>query len=87
MKKNLTIALAVMSATVASAAWADSSGQWTCTVSGETSVGGPVGQVWQTVMGHGATQFEAQDNAMNTCYGEGLQQCSPGTCSQDPDSN
>jgi hypothetical protein len=83
MKKNLMIALVAVSAVFATAALADDAGEWTCFASGELGVGGPVGQVWQNVMGHGSTQMEAIDNAMNQCTAGGLEMCTLGSCSQD----
>lgn len=48
---------------------------WTCLAQGKQSFGGPVGDIWQTVTGHGSTQQEAVTSAQQNCISRGLQSC------------
>jgi hypothetical protein len=54
--------------------------QWTCYAQGEQNFGGPVGEVWQTVTGTGATQLDATDQAQQNCFSQGLQMCMVNNC-------
>ena len=58
--------------------------QWTCYAEGEDNPGGPGGPIWETVSGVGATQFEAADNALQSCLDLGLQMCLVNDCLQSP---
>jgi hypothetical protein len=53
---------------------------WTCYSQGKQSFGGPVGDIWTTVRGDGATEFQAFDAAQQACFGQGLSMCSPQGC-------
>ncbi len=49
--------------------------EWICLAQGKQSFGGPVGDIWQTVRGHGSTQQEAVTSAQQNCLSRGLQSC------------
>lgn len=53
---------------------------WQCTAHGKVSIGGPAGDIWQTVTGFGATEFEATRDAIDQCHTHGLQMCMSDYC-------
>lgn len=53
---------------------------WQCTAHGKISIGGPAGDIWQTVTGFGPTEFEAMHNAIQMCHSHGLQMCMSDFC-------
>ncbi len=53
---------------------------WRCTAHGKISTGTPAGDIWQTVAGHGPTEFEAMSNALQMCRTQGLQMCMTDFC-------
>ncbi len=55
---------------------------WQCTAHGKLSTGGPGGGVWQTVIAHGPTEFEAMHNALQICHAHSLQMCTADYCSK-----
>jgi hypothetical protein len=82
MKNYVAVAGLVLSMALVSAASADTSAQWSCNCQGEQNLGGPVGQIWQSVSGQGASEEEATDAALQSCMSQGLQMCSVTGCSQ-----
>lgn len=56
------------------------SGSWICYAQGKRSMGGPVGDMWQTVTGYGETQFEAMSDANQACFSRGLSSCTVNSC-------
>ena len=53
---------------------------WVCEAQGVQNFGGPAGQIWQTVVAQGDSQFEATDRAQQECFDEGLEQCMVTNC-------
>ncbi|MBC7540663.1 MAG: hypothetical protein H7281_17720 [Bacteriovorax sp.] len=54
--------------------------KWTCYAEGKITLGGPAGDLWETVVGRGSTDIAAADKAMQNCFSSGLQMCSVSSC-------
>jgi hypothetical protein len=84
MKALLLISLTVLTSHIAHAADSQTAAEsWTCYAQGSQGVGGPIGEIWMTVSGHGSTEFEATSQAQQNCYSQGLQRCMVRDCFQD----
>jgi hypothetical protein len=53
---------------------------WTCFAQGKQGFGGPVGDIWSTVTGHGTSEFQATNDALSNCFGTGLSMCMVSSC-------
>lgn len=82
MKNLLKITLLLATITVAGAVHAADE-SWTCYAQGKQSFGPPVGDIWQTVLGRGATELDATDDAQQNCHSQGLQSCMVESCFKD----
>jgi hypothetical protein len=81
----LLVGIVLISGLAAKSALADGgtgSSTWTCEAMGQQQEGGPVGPIILTTQGSGATEFDANDAAIQSCMEEGLQMCSVTDCFQ-----
>ncbi len=51
-----------------------------CWAHGQQNFGGPAGPIMMTVVGYGATEFEAMSDAHQRCLSSGLQMCGIDAC-------
>ena len=85
MNKKIQIGILALSLVTLSSIFTSARAEdpaWTCYAQGKQSFGGPVGDIWQTVLGQGATELEATDNAQQNCMSQGLEMCMVQSCSQ-----
>lgn len=54
--------------------------EWLCWATGRFSTSIPGDFGYHSVSGRGATEADASDDAMQACYGMGLQMCMPNGC-------
>jgi len=86
MNKNILILGLSLLAAVATAAFADETSTapadkgYVCWARGQQTLGGPVGSVSFTVVGYGATEYDAMHDATQRCFASGLQMCMIDTC-------
>ncbi len=53
---------------------------WVCYAQGKQSFGGPVGDIWFTVVGYGDSEINAADRAQQNCFSQALQLCMVTNC-------
>jgi hypothetical protein len=80
MKLITAIMIIIFSAMSFTGVAAVSKEKWTCYAEGKITIGGLVGDIWETVVGRGSTDIAAADKAMQNCFSSGLQMCSISSC-------
>ena len=86
MTKKILILSLTLIAAAATAAFADETTTapadkgYVCWARGQENFGGPAGSFTMTVVGYGATEFDATHDALQRCYASGLQMCTVDSC-------